>query len=89
MKKLAAILMAASIGFWTGIIFAQARPDLAVPSVIAAFTECYDEVNKGCPMLLRYTRDLEVENAKLRRLSKNILLESDKKITEGCKCSSE
>lgn len=89
MRKLLAIFISVSIGFCSGIIFAQARPDLAVPSVIAAFSECYDEVRKGCPMLLGYTKQLEVENAKLRRISKGFLLELDRKMTEGCKGSSE
>jgi len=71
------------IGAFSGIIFAQARPDLAVPEVVAAFTECFDEVQKGCPLLLGYTQSLEVENAKLRRLAKTILFESKSTCDKG------
>jgi len=63
-------------GAFSGVIFAQARPDIAVPEVIFAFNQCFDEVQKGCPLLLGYTRTLEIENAKLRRLTKTILFES-------------
>lgn len=71
------------MGAFSGIIFAQARPDLAVPEVVAAFTECFDEVQKGCPLLLGYTQSLEVENAKLRRLTKTILFKSKTDCTQG------
>lgn len=76
MKNIIAALILFFMGAFSGVIFAQARPDLAVPEVVAAFTECFDEVQRGCPLLLGYTQSLEVENAKLRRLTKTILFES-------------
>lgn len=83
MKNIIAALILFFMGAFSGIIFAQARPDLAVPEVVAAFTECFDEVQKGCPLLLGYTQSLEVENAKLRRLTKTILFESKTDCTQG------
>ena len=70
-------------GAFSGVIFAQARPDLAVPEVIFAFNQCFDEVQKGCPLLLGYTQSLEVENAKLRRLTKTILFKSKSSCYKG------
>jgi hypothetical protein len=83
MKNIIAALILFFMGAFSGIIFAQARPDLAVPEVVAAFTECFDEVQKGCPLLLGYTQSLEVENAKLRRLTKTILFESKSDCSKG------
>ena len=83
MKNIIAALILFFMGAFSGIIFAQARPDLAVPEVVAAFTECFDEVQKGCPLLLGYTQSLEVENAKLRRLAKTILFESKSTCDKG------
>ena len=82
MKNIIAALILFFMGAFSGVIFAQARPDLAVPEVVAAFTECFDEVQKGCPLLLGYTQSLEVENAKLRRLTKTILFESKTACTQ-------
>lgn len=83
MKNIIAALILFFMGAFSGIIFAQARPDLAVPEVVAAFTECFDEVQKGCPLLLGYTQSLEIENAKLRRLAKTILFESKSDCNKG------
>ena len=83
MKNIIAALILFFMGAFSGIIFAQARPDLAVPEVVAAFTECFDEVQKGCPLLLGYTQSLEIENAKLRRLAKTILFESKRDCNKG------
>jgi hypothetical protein len=83
MRNILAALILFFMGAFSGVIFAQARPDLAVPEVVAAFTECFDEVQKGCPLLLGYTQSLEVENAKLRRLTKTILFESKSDCSKG------
>lgn len=83
MRNVIAALILFFMGSFSGVIFAQARPDLAVPEVVAAFTECFDEVQKGCPLLLGYTQSLEVENAKLRRLAKTILFESKSTCDKG------
>jgi hypothetical protein len=83
MKSIIAALILFFMGAFSGVIFAQARPDLAVPEVVAAFTECFDEVQKGCPLLLGYTQSLEVENAKLRRLTKTILFKSKTTCAQG------
>jgi hypothetical protein len=83
MRNVIAALILFFMGAFSGVIFAQARPDLAVPEVVAAFTECFDEVQKGCPLLLGYTQSLEVENAKLRRLAKTILFKSKTACAQG------
>ena len=70
-------------GFALAVYVAQKYPEKIVPEVVAAFTECFDEVQKGCPLLLGYTQSLEVENAKLRRLTKTILFESKSSCDKG------
>lgn len=58
------------LGVLAGIILSQNYPKVLVPDTIEALEQCIVEVDKGCPMLLGYAKDLENENAKLNRFIK-------------------
>jgi len=58
------------LGIGSGIILSQAYPKQLVPETIQALEQCITEIDRGCPMLLGYAKDLERENAKLNRFIK-------------------
>ena len=57
---------------------ARVKPELVVPDVMLALDQSLKEVQRGCPMLLNYAKSLEIENARLNRVMKTMVLPQQK-----------
>lgn len=77
MKTFIANLSFCTLGCLVGIILSQSYPKVLVPDTIEALEQCISEVDKGCPMLLGYAKDLERENAKLNRFVKTTCIKKN------------
>lgn len=74
MRKFLLYLLFFNLGFASAVFLARNKPHYVVPDIMVAFEQALEEVQKGCPLLLGYAKELEKENARLNRVMKTMTL---------------